>query len=446
MSEPNHLLDALLAEAGMSRQGLARRVNAAGDSQGLRLCYDHTSVGRWLSGQMPRRPADDLVCEVLSHQLGRTVSPVDAGFSSSHARSMSGGTLDGFIGSATAFWRADELHRIAPSRLPLVTGVAAIEPVWGWENPPYDVDVSRWGQTQVTPHDVQMLVDARARFEAMYRAVGGLSTHPRVAVVLSQHAAPLVHGTYGDRAGRELHRAVGGLTAIAGIAAYDIGMQAPAQRYFHQSLRFAKSSSDRAFGAYVLALMVNQSLALNDARNAVAFAESALRSAGRSVSPALAADLHVMQAKAYALLGDKSSAYASIRRAERAAQGIGQVEEPAETGYVEPGLIEAQVAEALTDLGDLVPADRYAQAAINPPAHTRGRVNRLATAATIALKRHEFDRAGAHAVSMIEIAQGLESHRLAERFRKIRLSMSECYSPHTQVAIEGLDRWLAVPQ
>ena len=32
-----------------------------------------------------------------------------------------------------------------------------------------------------------------------------------------------------------------------------------AQRYLHQALRFAKASGDRAFGAYIVALLVNQS-------------------------------------------------------------------------------------------------------------------------------------------------------------------------------------------
>ncbi|SFX47845.1 hypothetical protein SAMN02787144_1003267 [Streptomyces atratus] len=92
--------------------------------------------------------------------------------------------------------------------------------------------------------------------------------------------------------------------AVAGICAYDSDAHGLAQRYFHQALRLAKSSGDKGFGGYVVALLVNQSLHLADYRQSVAFAQAALRGAGDHISPALAADLYAMQAKAYACLGD----------------------------------------------------------------------------------------------------------------------------------------------
>ncbi len=48
--------------------------------------------------------------------------------------------------------------------------------------------------------------------------------------------------------------------AVAGICAYDTDAHGLAQRYFHQALRLAKASGDRGLGAYVIALLVNQSL------------------------------------------------------------------------------------------------------------------------------------------------------------------------------------------
>ncbi|NED63584.1 transcriptional regulator, partial [Streptomyces sp. SID10244] len=61
-----------------------------------------------------------------------------------------------------------------------------------------------------------------------------------------------------------------------------------AQRYFHQALRLAKASGDRGLGAYVIALLVNQSLYMREFRQSVAFAEAALRAAGTHITPALA--------------------------------------------------------------------------------------------------------------------------------------------------------------
>src|SRR5690606_17695876 len=149
----------------------------------------------------------------------------------------------------------------------------------------------------------------------------------------------------------------------------------------------------RGLGAYVIALLVNQSLYLREFRQAVAFAEAALRSAGRHITPALAADLYAMQAKAYAQLGDSAGALACIRRAERAAERIRRGYEPDETGYVQPGLVNVQVAEALLSLGELSAAREHARQAVDNPAHDRGRVHRLAMLSTIELRRGNADKA-----------------------------------------------------
>ena len=120
---------------------------------------------------------------------------------------------------------------------------------------------------------------------------------------------------------------------------------------------------------------------MREFRQAVAFAEAALRTAGRHITPALASDLYAMQAKAYAHLGDAGSALACIRRAESAAERIRRGHEPDETGYVQPGLVNVQVAEALLSLGELAAAREHAAAAVDNPAPDPGREARGAGAA-----------------------------------------------------------------
>lgn len=163
--------------------------------------------------------------------------------------------------------------------------------MWEWENPPDDADVSRNGPLRVSFDDVAVLRTARAHYEHMYRRAGGIATRGRILAFLNGEAALLLRGPYSDITGRELHRAVGGLVAIAGICSYDSDQQGLAQRYFHQALRLAKASGDRGFGGYVMALLVNQAVYMRDYRQAVAFAEAGTRAAGAHISPALATDL-----------------------------------------------------------------------------------------------------------------------------------------------------------
>jgi hypothetical protein len=184
---------------------------------------------------------------------------------------------------------------------------------------------------------------------------------------------------------------------------------------------------------------------MKEYRQAVAFAESALRASGSHITPALAADLYAMQAKAYARLGDGAGALSCIRRAETAADRIRPGQEPDETGYVQPGLVNVQVAEALLSLGDLGGARENATAAVGTPAHDRGRVHRLAMLTHIALRQGDADRAVATAVEMTERARGMESRRLRDRLRAVREHLAESGSAATAEAAELIDGALRVP-
>ncbi|WP_274556265.1 tetratricopeptide repeat protein [Streptomyces spiramyceticus] len=444
--QPNTLLDALLDEAGISNAGLAAHVNQAGSARGLALRYEHTAVARWLKGQRPRGQVPDLICEVLAARLHRPITLDDIGFGVPGKTVMQHGSpLTGFVERATALWRSDEQQRPHVLGAPAVTGTPAVMPVWEWENPPEDSDVSRKGQTRVSVADIQMLRAARAHYELMYRKAGGVATRSRIVCFLNTETAPLLRGSYSNAMGRHLHRATGGLVAVAGICAYDSDAQGLAQRYFHQALRLAKASGDRGLGAYIIALLVNQSLFMAEYRQAVAFAEAALRTAGSQTTPALAADLHAMQAKAYAHLGDGKGALSCIRRAEAEAECIRPGSEPDETGYVQPGLVNVQVAEALLSLGDLPAAREHADAAVGSPAHDRGRVHRLAMLTHIELRQGKADRAVEIATEMAERARGMESQRLRDRLRAVREHLVGSGCAGAEEAAELIDGALRVP-
>lgn len=446
--EPNSQLDVLLDQSGVSRAGLAARVNRLGGEAGITLRYDHTAVARWLKGQRPRGKVPELICEVLGRRLGRVLTLADIGMtappgsgtaggpggSGSDAGAPGGGTgsggagsvVDGVAGSLGRFveraalsWRSDQLHEGERGPGPL-TGAAAVAPVWEWENPPDDPDVSHDGPREVSEADVALLHSARGHYEHLYRNAGGVATRPRVVGFLTAQVAPLLRGGYGDGTGRRLCRAAGALAAMGGICAYDADAQGLAQRYFHQALRLGKASGDRPFGGYVVALLVNQALFLGENRHAIACAEAVLRTANPHATPALATDLYAMQAKAYARLGDRRSAHSCMRRAEAHSGRIRREDEPEETGYVEPGLVEVRLAEALLVLGELDAAERYARDAAREPAHVRGRVNRLATLTDVELRSGDLEQAAETAVRMVDTARGIESRRLRERMSGVR--------------------------
>lgn len=425
MREPNILLDALIDQAGMSHDGFAARVREAGKLRGMVLQYDHASVRRWIrDAAVPRGQIPELICEVLSRRLDRAVVLADVGLD--RTGPQPDGPLYTAVEAATALWRSDHKGASAVRTAEPVLGPLAIAPVFEWENPPGDLDVARRAGSRVSTEQVRALQVARTRYERMYREVGGVPVRPRVVAFLAEHATPVIKGAYDDATGRELYRAAGGLAALAGICSYDADLQGLAQRYFFHALRMAKASGDRGFGGYVIALLANQALYRGMNRQVIQYAETALRGARGDLSPALVTDLSALQAKAYARTGDRDSCHASMARAEEMASRIRPAEEPPETSYVQAGLVETQHADALRVLGDLSAAQGYAQQAVDSAgcSHTRGRVHRLATLATILAEQGDTEAAASIAGQMLDQAAGMESYRIQERILKVREAIS----------------------
>ncbi|MER5441829.1 hypothetical protein [Streptomyces sp. NPDC002790] len=167
--------------------------------------------------------------------------------------------------------------------------------------------------------------------------------------------------------------------------------------------------------------------------------------AGHAISPALACDLNAMQAKAFARMGDHGGARRAIRHTETAAGLIRLDEEPAETGYVQPGLLENALADTLMRLGDNGPAQRYAAEAVEIHAHARGRVHRLATLADCELRAGGVDQAAGTAERMLDTVQGMESHRLYDRLAGVRRSLATTRSASVREVVGRIDDTLRIP-
>ena len=424
MPEPNFLLDALIDEAGMSRNGLAARVNRRGAQLGLTLLYDHASVRRWIRDRtVPRGRVPELICEVLGERIGRTLTLADIGMGPVAGHSPEEASLPQTMEHAAAMWRSD-LKQVAALRSagPL-RGAAAVAPVFEWENPPDDLDVSRSGGPTLDAAELRNFRIVRIRYERMYREVGGIPVRPRVIAFLNERGAPLIRSAYDDATGRELYRAVGGLVALAGVCAYDANLQGVAQRYFFQALRMAKASGDRGFGGYVVALLANQAFYLGWYRHVVQYGETALRGARRWLTPAIVTDLNTLQAKAYARMGDRDGCHASMRQSEEMAARIRTGEELPEANYaLQAGHVEVQHAEALRSLGDLSAARDYAEraTAVAAGSHVRGQIHRFATLAMILAGQEKADAATDVAFRMLDLAVGMESGRVQDRILAVR--------------------------
>ncbi|GAA1170504.1 hypothetical protein GCM10009654_29660 [Streptomyces hebeiensis] len=177
---PNRQLAALIAEAGFSHAGLARRVDQLGLEHGLDLRYDKTSVTRWLRGQQPRGTTPALIAEVFTRRLGRRLSAQDLGLDACapvYAGLEFASTPDEAIDIVAGLWRKDsgshaELRKIAftpaglvvPSRDWLIgrPDDRVGHPALASPQPPQSPQPPRIAQTPLSPQTAQAAQSAQA--------------------------------------------------------------------------------------------------------------------------------------------------------------------------------------------------------------------------------------------------------------------------------------------
>jgi hypothetical protein len=143
------------------------------------------------------------------------------------------------------------------------------------------------------------------------------------------------------------------------------------------------------------------------------------------LSPALRTDLHAMQAKSYARIGDRTSCHEQLRLTELAAAQLVPDNEPAETGYVQPGNTEIKHAEALLRLGDTTAAASYAREAVTATEllSARARVYGASTLSMALAARAEVEESVGYAETALCEAAGMESWRIRERLSTMMQSL-----------------------
>lgn len=287
---------------------------------------------------------------------------------------------------------------------------------------------------------IRQLTSAREHFERMYRTSGGVPAGSRIELYLTRRVLPMTAGLGdGVRIDRRSRRAIGGLVAFAGVCAYDSEDWSTANSHFRHALKIAESSEDHELHAYVIALMVNQALALEDFQAAESFANAGLRSLNGGSNTPLAIDLNMMRAKALASMGDKSAAQHLVNDLEAALDKLPASNSLAEARYAQEAHLQTQLTDALTTIGDLKAARRYGELSLMTDWHARGRVNRLASLATVEVARGDMEHAALLAREMADSIQGMESRRLRSRFLRLRAELAARPAASTRDAIDRMD-------
>ncbi|WP_435191358.1 sporulation protein [Streptomyces sp. bgisy126] len=430
---PNHTLEQLLAESGMSAHALARRINELCLAAGHEVAYTHTSVVNWTRrGMTPRAPAPVCIAAALAERLGRPVSPAEIGMGKACANAERVGldfardTADA-VRNATAFWSTVE-H---PDRRRFLTGAFAISayttPVTRWLGVPADTDAGHQGGRQVGHADLAELwraADEAQRWDSKYG--GGSWRSSSVTDCLARRATPLLHGSYSDDIGRSLFSVTAELNRVAGWSAVDTGHHDLAQRHFIQALRMAKAGANVEIGCHVLTNMALQALLRGYHDEAIDMAQGAYdRSRSRAAHRVLGF-AKLVEARAHAKAGDARAAAAALTAAEhRLEQAEPGLDEPPWIGYFTHARLSADAVEVHRDLRNPAAAWRWnAQAAtMSPHDYTRSVGLRLTVLATTHLQQGDLD-------------QGLRlGHRAVDTLSRVASARARDYLHHVTTTL-----------
>ncbi|MET8771352.1 MFS transporter [Streptomyces sp. NPDC004658] len=434
---PNEKLGAVLALAGISNAGLARRVNDLGAQRGLTLRYDKTSVARWVSkGMVPQGAAPHLIAAAIGQKLGRPVPLHEIGLADADPAPEVGLAFPRDVGqavkSATELYRLDLAGRRAGSGgiWQSLAGSFAVSayatPASRWLITPADSSVAREAGSaegsgapiKVGHSDVQKLREAAEdarRWDSKYG--GGDWRSSMVPECLRVEAAPLLLGSYSDEVGRALFGASAELTRLAGWMAFDTGQQEAAQRYYIQALRLARAAADVPLGGYVLASMSLQATYRGFGDEGVDLAQAALeRNRGLATARTMSF-FRLVEARAHARAGDAQAAGAALKAAEgwleRSRPGDN---DPSWLGFYGYDRFAADAAECYRDLKAPRQVRRFTEQALSKPTEefVRSHGLRLVVSAVAELESGNLDAACEQGVRAVEVAGRISSARTTE--------------------------------
>ncbi len=451
---PNEKLGAVLALAGISNAGLARRVNDLGAQRGLTLRYDKTSVARWVSkGMVPQGAAPHLIAAAIGQKLGRPVPLHEIGLADADPAPEVGLAFPRDVGaavkSATELYRLDLAGRRAGSGgiWQSLAGSFAVSayatPASRWLITPADSSVERdagpgggGGPLKVGHSDVRKLREAAEdarRWDSKYG--GGDWRSSMVPECLRVEAAPLLLASYSDEVGRALFGASAELTRLAGWMAFDTGQQEAAQRYYIQALRLSRAAADVPLGGYVLASMSLQATYRGFGDEGVDLAQAALeRNRGLATARTMSF-FRLVEARAHARAGDAQAAGAALRAAEgwleRSREGDN---DPSWLGFYTYDRFAADAAECYRDLKAPRQVRRFTEHALSRPTeeYVRSHGLRLVVSAVAELESGNLDAACEQGVRAVEVAGRISSARTTEYVKDL-LQRLEPYGDEPRV-------------
>ncbi|HEU4425688.1 MAG TPA: helix-turn-helix domain-containing protein [Pilimelia sp.] len=310
------------------------------------------------------------------------------------------------------------------------------------------LDINSWSQSfepvmapvpdRVGMADVARLESITHGLRALDYQHGGGSCRDAV-VAQVQWAQRWLRADHGDSVGRRLHLALADLHNLAGWTSFDVGLYAPARRYFVRALEQAKHANELSLVAKVLYCMGRLHLHRGRVVDALKFFQLGQIAAQESGCELAVAMLCANEAWAYALLGRSQQAFKSIGRAQDEFARADVAEAPAWVRFFGSADLDASIAMTRAFLPEPTPKQR-AEAiagftrslAVRGSQMARSRAFELTALARVHLQDGDLDHGAKIGHQAVDLAEEVRSIRVVDRMASL-LAEAERHPTRTDV-------------
>lgn len=423
------LLHICLSRLNWSPERLSREINRAA---GAGTISSKAPYG-WLQGSCPRGRLPHLVAEILSKNLqvditaeqlwpDHTIRPQLT--VAANRGLLQPWTQDGTRQSAAAMASRDPLSDILVLQ-PLSAEAISRHSLDWLINSGEPLQPRNEGEP-ITPEMLDALEVRVGDLRRMDDTRGGTVVLDWAGHDLRWACELVRRGAYDFVNGVRLHSVLAELAQLAGWLACDAGRHAEAQRYWLLGLHAAQTADDRQIGANIVSCLSYQAVWTRRGGDALSLIKVARRAVQGIRSGPLQALLATRQARALALLHERSAAERALEAAAAYIQTTDPVHDPAWSYWVTPAVLAADAGRTWLDLDDPHRAENslLEGLALFGDEQPRNRMLHHSSLAEARLSRGEPAGAAEAAHVALDLAATLNSRRGMDRLHGLQASFS----------------------
>jgi hypothetical protein len=451
----NYRLTAVIAEAGLTYEAVARAVRQVAAENGDRtLRANKSAVAHWVAGTRPLPRTVEYLVEALSRRVGRPLMPADLGIASNtdHEHVFGRDQLpDDPVTAVARLGRADVDRRTVLTNTVYSISSLALPLAQRDELTHQAARVRTRSTATIGTAEVNAVLEVTRAFNRADEQLGG--GHARRAVVeyLATDVAAYCQASFAtEHAKQAMFGAAAQLAYLAGWKAHDLRLEGLAQRYYLHCYQLARESDPNAHAAYAMRILAHQAFDLGRHEHCVDLAEAALsRTAGR-VDPDTESLFWLTLARAHAGNSNPRQAINALTRGEKLLER-GTTDQPppwVSLGGPAEARLTNQAGKAFMVLGEPHTAEQQLQRSAqcwDPTTHPRIYALTLADLAEAQCHQGKVEQACHTWNTALDHMPGMRSARTREAVGSMRRHLAS-YRRRGLVAARTLDARAATIQ